>query len=425
MASEWPAVTIGDVAVVKHGFAFKGEYFKDDATPSVLVTPGNFAMNGGFQIGKPKYYEGPLPDGYELAEGEVVITMTDLSKASDTLGYAAKIPATPGVTYWHNQRVGLLQILDKTRVSKDWLHYLMRTHEYRSWIVGSASGTTVKHTSPSRIERFAFKLPPLETQRAVAETLGALDDRIDNLRQTNATLEAIAQALFKSWFVDFDGVPPENMQESELGLIPKEWRVGRFDEAIEIIGGGTPKTSVAEFWDGEIPWFSVVDAPASGQVFVHNTQKKISELGLENCSAKLLPEMTTIISARGTVGKVAMTGVPMAMNQSCYALCPKQAGGEPFIFFSTLRFVDQLQRIAHGAVFDTITRESFHQVAACLPPDEAIARFGETVNPLLERIRLNGQQAANLASLRDELLPRLISGKLRIEDSDAGRANAD
>jgi type I restriction enzyme S subunit len=416
MATDWPTVTLGDVAKIKHGFAFKGEFFTDEVTPNVLVTPGNFAIGGGFQIGKPKYYAGPVPDGYVLSKGDVVVTMTDLSKASDTLGYAAKVPVTPGVTYWHNQRIGLLQVMDGQRVCKDWLHYLMRTHDYRAWVVGSASGTTVKHTSPSRIESYSFKLPPLEVQQATAETLDALDDRIDNLRQTNATLEAIAAALFKSWFVDFDGIAPEDMQESELGLIPKGWRAGTFVDCVEILGGGTPKTSITEYWNGDVPWFSVVDAPASGQVFTLDTEKKITVLGLQNCSAKLLPEMTTIISARGTVGKVALTGVPMAMNQSCYALRPKQKGGEAFVYFSTLHFVEHLKRIAHGAVFDTITRDSFKHVITCQPMYKAVAEFGALVNPLLDRIRANGQQAVTLAALRDTLLPRLISGTTRMND---------
>jgi type I restriction enzyme S subunit len=284
---------------------------------------------------------------------------------------------------------------------------------------------------------------PIEKQREVAAILSALDDRIDNLRQTNEILEAVAQALFKSWFVDFDPVRakaegrepdgmdaataalfPSEFEESELGPIPKGWRVGGSNELLEIVGGGTPKTSVDEFWGGDIPWFSVVDAPASGQVFTLDTTKKITEAGLANCSAKLLPPLTTIISARGTVGKVAMTGVPMAMNQSCYALRPKAAGGEAFIYFSTLRFVERLQRIAHGAVFDTITRDSFKQVMTCLPSDGAVAAFNSFAEPLLQRIRANGFQAASLAGLRDALLPRLISGKLRLPEAAAHAEDA-
>jgi len=270
MSFEWPMVTIGDVAKIKHGFAFKGEFFIDEPSPNILVTPGNFAIGGGFQPGKSKYYAGPLPDNYVLRGGEIVITMTDLSKASDTLGYAAKVPTTPGVTYWHNQRVGLLQVIDDSRASKDWLHYLMRTREYRSWVIGSATGTTVKHSSPSRIESFPFKLPPLEIQCEIAATLGALDDRIDNLRATNATLEAIAQAIFKSWFIDFDpvrakmeGREPEGMdaetaalfpsefEESELGLIPRGWREGRLFDLVELKYGKSLRAS--DRHSGQVP----------------------------------------------------------------------------------------------------------------------------------------------------------------------------
>lgn len=287
------------------------------------------------------------------------------------------------------------------------------------------------------IPNFRIPVPSIDQQKKIAGFLQAIDDRIDNLRQTNVTLEAIAQALFKSWFVDFDpvhakaeGREPEGMdaataalfpsefEDSELGPIPKGWRIGASDEFLQIVGGGTPKTSVDEYWGGDIPWFSVVDAPASGQVFTLDTAKKITDLGLANCSAKLLPAMTTIISARGTVGKVAMTGVPMAMNQSCYALRPRVEGGEAFIYFSTLRFVEQLQQIAHGAVFDTVTRDSFKRIMTCLPPEKTITSFGLMTGPLLERIRTNGLQAASLAALRDTLLPRLISGRLRLTEAE-------
>lgn len=301
-----------------------------------------------------------------------------------------------------------------------------------------AHGTTHQTIYFPEVKAFHIALPPRPEQRAIAEVLSTLDDRIDNLLQTNATLEAIAQALFKSWFVDFDPVHakaedhgpegmdpttaalfPSEFEDSELGPIPKGWRIGASNEFLQIVGGGTPKTSVDEYWGGDIPWFSVVDAPASGQVFTLDTAKKITDLGLANCSAKLLPEMTTIISARGTVGKVAMTGVPMAMNQSCYALRPRVEGGEAFIYFSTLRFVEQLQQIAHGAVFDTITRDSFKRIMTCLPPEQTIVSFGLMANPPLERIRTNGLQAASLAALRDTLLPRLISGRLRLTEAEA------
>ena len=305
-------------------------------------------------------------------------------------------------------------------------------------IILSMLNTTVQPTL--NLKEIKILPVPMPRQAGVALALGDVaelfNQRIGLLQQTNTTLEAIAQALFKSWFVDFDPVHakaegrepeamdaataalfPSEFEESELGLIPKGWSVAPFGDSVTILGGGTPKTSIPEYWDGDIPWFSVVDAPATGQVFTLDTTKKITRLGLDSCSAKLLPSMTTIISARGTVGKVAMTGCEMVMNQSCYGLRPKVIGGEPFTYFSTLRFVDGLRQIAHGAVFDTITRSSFDQLSACRPPNDAIACFGATTMPLLDRIRMNGRQAVALTQLRDTLLPRLISGKLRLPEA--------
>lgn len=407
MASEWPKVALSEVAKLRSGFSFKSADWVDDGVPVIKignVKDGRIVRDGcGFVSNE---IASTVPE-WVTKDGDILIAMT---------GYVGEVALVrPNERYLINQRVGRFDFLDSSPVLPGFLYCYLRSPAVRAYIEDLARGSAQPNLSAGDAAKVMIPVPPIAEQRAIAETLGALDGRIDNLRQTNATLEAIAQALFKSWFVDFDGVPPEDMQESELRLIPKGWRVGRFDEAIDILGGGTPKTSIVEYWDGDIPWFSVVDAPTDGQVFVLDTEKKITALGLKNCSAKLLPEMTTIISARGTVGKVAMTGVPMAMNQSCYALRPKQQGGEAFVYFSTRRFVEQLQRIAHGAVFDTITRDSFKQVTTSLAPDKVIANFGETVNPLLLRIRANGQQVDTLASLRDTLLPRLISGQLRVK----------
>ena len=280
---------------------------------------------------------------------------------------------------------------------------------------------------PSRIE-----------QDSAVEVCFSLDDRIDLLRQTNATLESIAQALFKSWFIDFDpvrakaeGREPEGMdaataalfpaefEESALGLIPKGWGVTSFADTVQILGGGTPKTSVAEYWGGDVPWFSVVDAPAPGQVFTLNTEKFVTKVGVENSSTRILPVWTTIISARGTVGKLAMTGRPMAMNQSCYGLVPKIPGTEPLVYLAAQNLVADLQRLAHGGVFDTITRDTLSSVAVVQPPTDLRVCFAEMVKPMFTQIQAGVSRAENLVELRDTLLPRLISGKLRLPEAQA------
>lgn len=277
-------------------------------------------------------------------------------------------------------------------------------------------------------------LPSIKEQNAIANFLSRIDDRIQLLRETNATLEAMAQALFKSWFVDFDPVHakaegrtpdgmdaetaalfPAEFEESELGSIPKGWKIASYAETVSILSGGTPKTNIQSYWNGSIPWFSVVDAPRQSDVFVIDTEKSITEAAIESSSAKILPAGTTIISARGTVGKLAITACQMSMNQSCYGL-QGVYGDVYFTYFNTLRLVDALKCRTHGSVFDTITRSTFEGVTSIKPQSPMVALFESSVSPLMERIKENLMHARTLTALRDTLLPRLISGKLRLPE---------
>ncbi|QKQ51379.1 restriction endonuclease subunit S [Achromobacter denitrificans] len=292
------------------------------------------------------------------------------------------------------------------------------------------------------IGRIPISLPIFDEQCSIANALELLDDRITLLRETNKTLESIAQAIFKSWFVDFDpvcakmeGRPLEGMdegtaalfpdafEESGLGLIPTHWSARSFHDMIRIIGGGTPKTSNPDYWGGHIPWYSVVDAPNSADTFVVNTEKKITQAGLDGSSTKLLPFGTTIISARGTVGKLALTGCEMAMNQSCYGLRGRN-NDTYFTYFSTQRLVERLRQQAHGSVFDTITTATFKGVKVVSPPQSIIARFETNVEFLMERVLVNLKTLTSLTQLRDTLLPRLISGQLRLPEAQDQVENA-
>lgn len=160
MASKfWQPVTLGDLVEVTHGFAFKGEFFRDSPPGDILLTPGNFAVGGGFKLDKCKYYIGSVPEEFVLKKGDLLVTMTDLSKASDTLGYPAILPAPPkGSRFLHNQRLAKVLTLPHAPVNKDFLYYLLRTNLYRNEVLASATGTTVKHTSPGRIKVFKFLL---------------------------------------------------------------------------------------------------------------------------------------------------------------------------------------------------------------------------------------------------------------------------
>jgi len=328
-----------------------------------------------------------------------------------------------------NQDVKALR--PKPGVRDDFLPYLLLGNKERLLSMVDLAGHGTGRLNSDELKALDICLPPEHEQRAIAHVLGTLDDKIELNRRMNETLEAMARALFESWFVDINPVHtkaegrdsslskhiadlfPDSFENSELGEIPKGWKVRPFSTAVKINGGGTPKTNVDEYWNGDIPWFSIADAPNENDVFVIDTEKKISQTGIDHSATRILPRGTTIISARGTVGKVALVGVPMAMNQSCYGLQGIDTGPY-FTYFAIHQLVVTLKQQSHGSVFDTITRDTMAGITVVVPSRAELDIFEALVAPQMERIRHNLIESRTLAALRDALLPKLISGELRV-----------
>lgn len=409
------------------GVMYPGDHV-DDGIP--LVRVGD--VQGGGVIAEPQMrVTAQVNHEYrrtELRGDELLITLVGKPGAC--------VIARPKMRGWNVARA-LAVVRLRSPSLRPYLKAVLESSVMKSIILGMLN-TTVQPTL--NLKEIKSLPVPLPADEEIAGLIGGFSElfnqRIDLLRQTNTTLESIAQALFKSWFIDFDPVRakqagrepdgmdaataalfPAEFEESALGLIPKGWPVRPFAETVDIVGGGTPKTSMPEYWDGDIPWFSVVDAPAAGQVFTVATEKSVTKLGVDNSSTRILPKWTTIISARGTIGKLAMTGVEMAMNQSCYGLKPRANGGETTTYLAAQRLVEDLKRLAHGGVFDTITRDTLNSVLVCDPPPEVVKAFDALTRPLFERILANGLQSRSLTETRDTLLPRLISGKLRLSET--------
>ena len=191
MPEGWQICTLAKIANIRHGYAFKGEYFCDTPTDYHLLTPGNFRIGGGFQT-KPKYYNGPVPKNYILAEGDLVVTMTDLSKNGDTLGFSALIPASN--RYLHNQRIGLVEV-NSQKAYGSYVYWLMRTEAYQKYIVNHASGSTVKHTSPRGILSFEIDLPPLSVQQKLTSLLSGIEHTVIQNLKENDNLATLRDAL--------------------------------------------------------------------------------------------------------------------------------------------------------------------------------------------------------------------------------------
>lgn len=307
-------------------------------------------------------------------------------------------------------------------------------------LLQSATGSTFPNVSAKQLAGIPFPSVDQEQQRRIASLFGALDDKIELNRKTNETLEAMARGLFKDWFVDF-GPTRTKMEGREPYLAPDLWALfpDRLDEAtglpegweqrpldgfFSIIGGGTPKTSNPEFWNGEIPWFSVTDTPTAGSVFVVDTEKSITEHGLNGSSARLIEKGKTIISARGTVGNLAVAARKMTFNQSCYGLEAEGAVGDYTVYLIAQNMVTQLQARAHGSVFSTITRQTFSSLSMVKATDDVLHSFEQSIAPLFEKILANVLQSRTLAQTRDLLLPKLMSGEIRLREAEqiAGEA---
>ena len=261
------------------------------------------------------------------------------------------------------------------------------------------SGSAQSQITINDLVRIIISVPPLHEQKAIASVLSSLDDKIDLLHRQNKTLEAMGETLFRQWFVE----------EAEEG-----WEEDSLLNLIQLIGGGTPKTSVAEYWDGNISWLAGGDITSNHKSFVHNTEKTITENGLKNSSAKLLPKYATVISARGTVGKYCLLAQPMAFSQSNYGILPRVENCYFFTYLLINHAVEELQASAYGSVFDTITTTTFKEHKVHIPSESEIRFFEETVALYFYKIFNNKIQIRTLEKLRDTLLSKLMNGDVRV-----------
>ena len=301
--------------------------------------------------------------------------------------------------------------------------------------VNFSTKSTVPGLNRNHLHQEIVRIPKsVSEQRSIGHVLGTLDDRIELNRRMNGTLAAMAWALFRSWFVDFEPVRAK-LEGRDTGLpkhvaelfpdrfvmskragrtVPRGWQVGALADVVEISNGGTPRTSVPEYWDGDIPWYTAKDEPSFNGVFAIDTERTLSDLGVAHSSTRILPARTTVITARGTVGKIACLGVPMAMNQTCYGIRGRDGYPDYFTYWNLQRSLKELSGLTHGTIFDTITRATFAVATTIIPSPRVAVMFEDLVAPYMERILANQHASRNLAAQRDALLPTLISGELRL-----------
>ena len=354
------------------------------------------------------YYGGSIPwitpkdlssfKGRYITSGERNITEKGLASCSaqmmpkDAVLFTSRAPigyvAIASQSVCTNQ--GFKSIVVNEKADPLFIYYLLKYN--KDAIEAMGSGTTFKEVSGKTMRAVKVRIPlDVSYQKRIAAVLDSLDTKIENNERINDNLQQQAAALFSSLY---------DRSNTEV----------RFTDLIQILGGGTPKTGENTYWNGNIAFFTPKDV---GTPYTLITEKTISKEGLSHCNSRLYPVNTVFVTARGTVGKVGMSGVPMAMNQSCYALVGKETH-QLLVYFYTLKAVDRLKHKASGAVFDAITTRDFESEQIMkLSHDDATA-FLRVAEPMFQEALNNNIENLRLSTLRDSLLPKLMSGEIDV-----------
>lgn len=316
-------------------------------------------------------------------------------------------------------------------VSKKFLYWALKASDTHRLRTGSAQAQIVIGS----LEKFRISMPTDRSyQDEIVVTLDSIEDRIVLLRETNATLEAVAQALFKSWFVDFDPVRakmdgrapdgvyeasialfPDALVESELGLIPDGWEVMPVGDAVDAVGGATPDTKKPEYWEPAVHcWTTPKDLSGIGSPVLLDTERKLSAQGLAKIGSGLLPVGTLLLSSRAPIGYLALAQMPIAINQGYIAIRPGGLLSPLYMYFWCKQNMEGIKARANGSTFMEISKKAFRPIPALVPTPAVLDAFSGVAGALFERLIENEQQAQTLSTLRDTLLPRLISGQLQV-----------
>ena len=377
---------IDEIAMGPFGSNIKVSCFVDSGVPVL-----NGSNLEGFSLSEKtfRYVTRKKADSLNKANahrGDIVITHRG------TLGQIVFIPQDSKYDrYVISQSQFRVRCNDK--VLPEYLVYYFHTPRGQHKLLSNASqvGVPALARPSSTFQQIEVVLPELSIQKCVVEIISTIQKKIVNNQELNDNLQQQAAALFSSLY---------DRSNTEV----------RFTDLIQILGGGTPKTGENTYWNGNIAFFTPKDV---GIPYTLITEKTISKEGLSHCNSRLYPVNTVFVTARGTVGKVGMSGVPMAMNQSCYALVGKETH-QLLVYFYTLKAVDRLKHKASGAVFDAITTRDFESEQIMKLSDDDATAFLRVAEPMFQEVLNNNIENLRLSTLRDSLLPKLMSGEIDV-----------
>ena len=405
---------LGDIIEIKHGYAFSGENIIEEDNNVVLVTPGNFRIGGGFQEKKCKFFDGEIPQDYVLKAGDFIVTMTDLSKNIDTLGYSAWVPKSEKRIYLHNQRIGLVS-LKNNKCDRGYIYWLMRTHAYQRTIANTSTGATVHHTSPSKIYEYECEVPDISIQHRIATILSRYDSLIENYQKQIKLLEEAAQRLYKEWFVDLHFPGHENTKI--VDGVPEGWEKKTLGELISYVRGKSYSSN--EISDEGCIMVNLKNIQAFGGYKRDAEKRFIGEYKPEQTLQKgdLVMGVTDMTQERRLVGHVALIpdfNEPATFSMDLIKIIPYSI---PIIYlYCAMRYggiSKQISPLANGVNVLHLKPDTIMGTMMVVPRKDLIERFCPFVEEMTNKILKNQSQIRLLTEARDRLLPKLMSGEIK------------
>ena len=431
MAGDFDVQPLGTVAKVRSGYAFKSDDMGAVGLPVIKiknVVPPTVDITDCERVPEEVISSIPRVERFELKEGDTLIAMTGA-----TVGKVGKFPRTHE-RHFLNQRVGKVYLTEPDAADYRYIYYILSQDTYVRQMFGIADGSAQANISGSQIESLEVPLPPLVEQKAIAAVLGALDDKIELNRRMNATLEALARALFQSWFVDFDPVRakldgrppaaldpataalfPEHLEDSPLGHIPKGWTAQRLPDAIEVNPRRTLKGGTIA------PYLDMKNLPTQGHSAEEVIDREFSSGTKFQNGDTLLARITPCLE-NGKTGYVDfLEDGQVGWGSTEYiVLAPKPPLPPQFGYLlarSDALRTHAIQNMTGTSGRQRVPSECFHNFWLAVPPPDIARRFNELTAPLMAKIKANSTESRTLATLRDTLLPKLLSGELSVADA--------
>lgn len=461
MGSKWKQTTLGDLALGFDG-AVDGPFGSN--LPAAAYTDSGYPIIRGsnLSVGLDDFKDSDfvfVPEHIfqklsrsECRAGDIIFTK------KGTLGQTGLISTKHRFKKYLLSSNQMRLRVDPDKALPEYVYYFVSSQKAINKLIQDSECTGVPKINLAYLKSFPISLPSLSEQKDIIDILGSLNTKITLNRQINQTLEQMSQTLFKSWFVDFDpvidnaldaGNPipealqsrtelrqkvrnsadfkplpaniralfPAEFEETELGWVPKGWKISTAGDELVVKGGSTPSTSNADFWEnGAIHWTSPKDLTGNDSKVLLDTSKKITELGLKKISSGLLPTDTVLMSSRAPIGYLALAKTPMAINQGYIAIPSSKNLSSEYIIYWLENIMDDIKGMAGGTTFAEISKSAFKTINLVIPSKNIVDEFTRLAHQHFEKVVSNTRQIAALTNLRDTLLPKLISGELSLED---------